>query len=192
MTETTTTAASAPVESIDDLLADTYPPEADLYDWTPTPGAVFHCLHSGAPSISTGAFAPLQPRRAQSIEITAAMLDASRDRLGHSWLSIIADDTAQLRRWGVVYFAPGAAPADLTSWEPGSPEHHEAREEARRAAWAIPSTRERIEALREVERVYGAAPTTSRTTQTYTEHPTERAAREQAQRFAQGHREGTR
>lgn len=193
MTETTTTAASAePVESLDDLLADQYPPEVNLADWEPVAGAVFHCLHSGAPPISTRAFQPLQPRRGDSITITAAMLDESRDRLGHSWLEIIADEAAQLRRWGVAYFAPGAAPADLTSWEPGSPEHHEAREEARRAAWAIPSTRERIEALREVERVYGAAPTTSRTTATFKEHPTERAAREQAARFAAGHRAGTR
>ena len=192
-TETTATAASAePVESLDDLLADQYPPEVNLADWEPVPGAVFHCLHSGAPPISAGSFAPLQPRRGDSITITAAMLDESRDRLGHSWLEIIADEHSQLARWGLAYFAPGAAPADMQPWELGSTEWAEAREQARREAWAIPSGRERIAALKAVEDRFGPAPTTSRTTATFREHPTERAAREQAQRFAAGHRAGTR
>lgn len=192
MTTTEAAASAEPVESIDDLLADQYPPEPDLADWTPTPGAQFHVLHSGAPSISTGAFAPLQPRRGDTITIAAAMIDESRDREGNSWLSAIADEQAQLARWGLVYFAPGAAPADLQPWEHGDAEWAEQREQARREAWAISSTRERIEALREVERVYGAAPTTSRTTATFKEHPTERAAREQAERFARGARDRTR
>lgn len=194
-TKTTTAPAAAsaePVETLDDLLSDDYPPEPDLTDWTPTPGAQFHCLHSGAPSISAGSFAPIQPRRGQSIEITETMLAESQDREGVSWLSIIADEQAQLRRWGVVYFAPGAAPADLAPWEHGDAEWAEAREQARREAWAVTNGRERIAALKAVEDQFGPAPTTSRTTAMFTEHPTERAAREQQERFARGARDRTR
>lgn len=190
-TKTAEAASAANVETIDDLLSDQYPPEPAPEPWEPTPGHLFHALRGGLP-IPVGHGTTTQ--RAQTYEITPSLIEDSRDRFGASWLSIIDDEAAQVARWGIVYLAPGAAPADLTPWEPGSAEHWEAREKARREAWAVPQGRERIAALKSVEDVYGPAPTTSRTTNEWKpgSHPTERMAAEQQARFAAGHREGTR
>ena len=190
-TKTAEAASAANVETIDDLLSDQYPPEPAPEPWEPTPGHLFHALRGGLP-IPVGHGTTTQ--RAQTYEITPSLIEDSKDRFGSSWLDLIDNEAAQIDRWGSRYLAPGPAPAGMSTWEPGTPEHWEAREQARREAWAITSTRERIAALKSVEDLFGPAPTTSRTTNEWRpgHHPTERMAAEQQARFAAGRREGTR
>lgn len=100
--------------------------------------------------------------------VTQAMLDADVDRYGNrGWSGIVHDADAQLAKWGKVYLAPGPAPSDLPRWEYGDPQWSEDRETARRAAWSESDPERRAEALSEVKRVYGDAPTTSTVLATY-------------------------
>lgn len=167
----------------------------DLDHWEPVPGAVFHTIDSGAPSISDGSgFAPIQPVRGMSITITEAMLDASRDRYGETWLTAIADPTEQSRRWGWPRFAPGPAPEGMEPWVHGDALWAEQREQARRDAHALPTAEARRDALAAVEARFGAALPTSRTTNAWQpgNHPTETMAADQERRFAAGRRDRTR
>jgi hypothetical protein len=128
----------------------------------PTPGSQIHALHTGltlATGDTTGSVVLL---RGQVFTVTDALLAANRDRLGQCFLDDLSD-AAQINRWGRVMLSAGPSPADLTPWEPGGPEHAEAREEARKAAWGLSTQHERAEALAAVQARYGAAPLTSKT-----------------------------
>lgn len=119
-------------------------------------------------------------RRGQTVTITSEMLDAS------PWISrYLGDEAAQLDRWGVVRIAPGPFPADASRWTYGDPAWAEAREIARRAAWAETDPERQTAARAAVEREFGPAPTTS-TSNEIREHHTERRAREQAERISRG------
>lgn len=134
------------------------------------PGEQFHALHTGLTVLTTpGALASsVVLRRGQTVTVTDALREASRDREGRSWLDLVDDADAQIARWGRQMIARGPAPDDLTTWEPGSVEAQEAREQARREAWALPTEEARRDALAAVERIYGPA-VTSRTLRTVTE-----------------------
>ncbi len=156
------------------------------------PAEQFHWLVSGviwhpkAPNMFAGTSEISQ--RGQVVTITAEMLGAS------GWLTkYLGDDDAQLRKWGEVRIRPGAWPSGEPTWTPGTPEHAEAREAARRAAHAQPTAEARDAALREVQAIYGGMPTTSRTLNASTTSPEQRAAEEQRRRMdAAGPRQTTR
>jgi len=167
----------------------------------PAPGETIHVLrsgllvHTGEGSLMSGRAVILD--RGQTFTVTSAMIDAMRDRHGSldsSWLSLVYDDDAQIARYGEVIVRPGPAPEDLRPWVHGGPEWQVARDAARRRAWALPSEAEQHAALAEGEREYGPARSTSQTTATYRpgEHPTERAAAQQARDFAAARARGER
>lgn len=129
-------------------------------------GDVIHATATGLTISRTaslwGGLPPLLLTRGDRIEVTAEMITADRDRHGRpGWTAMVHDPDRQLRRWGKVLLAPGEPPADMMPWEPGTSEWAEAREAARKAAWSEPNPQRRAEALEDVQRVYGAAPTTS-------------------------------
>lgn len=95
--------------------------------------------------------------RGQTVTLTDEMLSAS------PWLALLGDEQAQVERWGQVRIMPGPWPDGVPTFTPNSPEHVEAREAARRAAWRADTPQQAREALAEVERVFGRGPTTSRT-----------------------------
>ena len=100
-------------------------------------------------------------RRGDVIELTDEMIASTIDMNGNSWLDDISE-SAQTRRWGQPRFGIGPWPEDLHPWLPGTRDLADARELARKAAHQLLDPRERVAALREVERTYGS-PTTSKT-----------------------------
>lgn len=123
---------------------------------TPKAGDVVHALVSGFTyPVSSELTGGRVTRRGETIELTDDMLAAARDRNGDSFWDIVDDTEAQAARWGAVVFARGAAPAELETWLPGTPEHAIAREKARLEAWLVSNPVERAAALHEVERRYG-------------------------------------
>lgn len=196
MTDTTTP------DDLDALLsADADTTETASAPRIPSAGETLHVLRSGL-TVSLGGGSLMSGRavvleRGQTFTVTSAMIEAARDRHGSldgSWLGVVYDDDAQRARYGAVIVRPGPAPADLRPWEYGSPEWFNARDTARRRAYALPSEAERREALAAVERDYGPAGSTSKTTATYRpgSHPTERAAVAQAERVRRGIADETR
>lgn len=134
-------------------------------------GDVIHALATGLSISRTasiwGGLPPLLLTRGDRIVVTEEMVAADRDRHGRpGWTSMVHDPDRQLRRWGKVFLAPGEPPEGIEPWELGSPEWAEARETARKAAWNEPNPQRRAVALDDVQRVYGAAPTTSTITAT--------------------------
>lgn len=101
--------------------------------------------------------------RGQTVTATQALLDASKDTQGASWLDLVDDPQAQTARWGHQVFARGPAPEGIESWVPGDPEWYSQREEARAAAWSLPTGRARKDALAAVQARFGNAPLTSKT-----------------------------
>lgn len=166
----------------------------------PSPGEQVHALRSGL-ILHLGGGGQFSSRsvtleRGRTFTITAALLDANRDRHGSldsSMLSLVHDPEAQRARYGDVMLAPGPAPDDMRPWVYGGPEWEVARDTARRRAYALPSEAERRDALAAVEREYGAARSTSQTTRIIAPgtHPTERAAAAQAEQIRRGIVDGT-
>ena len=130
----------------------------------PVPGDSIHFLVDGFTfPLDSGLMAQSHvSRRGETAVITQKLIDASRDRDGNSWLDLLHDELGQIERWGQVRFAPGAAPADMSPWLPGTPEADAAREQERRAAWAILDDGERHRTLAEIDARFGR-PLTSRT-----------------------------
>lgn len=129
----------------------------------PVPGETIHCLESGL-TISTGGgwiTGGAVLARGQNLVVTTQLLEANRDALGrYGGPGLVHHPDEQMAVHGRLLFAPGPAPDDMTA-ETGTAEWVEQREVARRAAWAEPDPARRTDALAEVERKYGAAPTTS-------------------------------
>jgi hypothetical protein len=131
------------------------------------PGDQFHFLTSGLIFRSSAeAFGGEVSSRAQTVTVTATLLDLSKDRNGYSWLSLIDDEEAQTKRWGEPAIRRGPAPADMTPWQPGTEEETVAREKARAAAWELPLGEARDEAFNDILRRFGRA-RTSKTIHTY-------------------------
>jgi len=76
-------------------------------------------------------------RRGETLEVTADIIDASRDRHGNSWLDDLSEN-AQLDRWGKIRWMEGAAPEGQTPWTLGDAEaeslHRLEREKLKRRA----------------------------------------------------------
>lgn len=150
------------------------------------PGDTIHAKVSGT-TFATGSglmSASHVTTRGEQYTITQQLIDASRDAGGRSWLRHLVSDDAQVRRWGAVRFGIGSAPEGMTP-EPGTAEHREAREAARREAWGMPTAQARAEALAAVEERFGPAPTTS-TTISSTPDPSIAAAAAQRARLDAG------
>ncbi|CAI9386534.1 hypothetical protein [Microbacterium sp. T2.11-28] len=165
----------------------------------PVPGDRFHCLVTGtmigSGSKSFGASSHVLTR-GQVVTVTADLLEGARDRFGNltGWPTWLHDEAEQVRRFGRALLAPGPAPEGLQRWTYGDAEWQDARARARAAAWAETDPDERSAKLAELERVYGPAALTSQTTAIYKrgEHPTERAAEAQEERFARARARGER
>ncbi|MFG6502512.1 hypothetical protein [Microbacterium sp. P05] len=130
------------------------------------PGDWIHSLDEGGISIvrSTSIYgsASVVLYRGDEIQVDQAMLDASKDRFGNlTWPALVGDANGQIEKWGSVRLRAGRAPRDLAPWVHGSTLWVEAREIARKAAWAEPNPERRAHALRRVQEVYGAGPVTS-------------------------------
>lgn len=119
------------------------------------PGDLLHILAGGI-LVFGNAY-----RRGDVIELTAEMIASTIDLNGNSWLDDLSE-SAQIRRWGQPRVGLGVFPPEMHPWLPGTRDWAEARELARRAAHRLEDPRERVAALREVERTYGS-PTTSKT-----------------------------
>lgn len=119
--------------------------------------------------------------RGETYTVTAALIEASFDAGGRSWLRHLVSNEAQLRRWNEVRFGLGPAPEGMVP-EPGTAEHREAREQARQVAWSMPTPQARAEALAAVNERFGPAPTTSTTLST-TQDPSIAAAAAQRARL---------
>lgn len=98
--------------------------------------------------------------------VTPLIRELSRDREGNSWVDLLEDEPAQVARWGEVIFRPGSWPQNLPRIKPGTLDHDEAREVARRTAWNINNDADRLAALAAVKAQHGSAPVTSKTIQT--------------------------
>lgn len=147
------------------------------------PGDEIHVLKSGIP-IPTGAgfmSASHISQAGETICITEKMIAASYSASGRSWLAIIDDDAAQVERWNEVRFRPGRAPEGAPTWGVvGDADWREAREQARKDAWAMPTAQARAEALAAVESRFGPPPTTSVTLNTTPDPSIKLAAEQQA------------
>jgi hypothetical protein len=122
--------------------------------------------------------------RAQTITITSRLIEAATDRFGGpGWVRFIHDEAGQLAQYGEVWVRAGAAPESLEPWTVGSPEWENAREVARRAAWAEADPERRAAARAAVQAKYGPASVTS-TILNAAENPSIRQAREQQERLA--------
>lgn len=117
------------------------------------PGAKFHVVR---PLTVEGRVA----LRGETITVSEQMIADSADRNGNSWLDDVADDEAQIRRWGAVHIAPGECPEDIVWWNlPGDDASLDrARDEARWRAAALKDPVARQEALQEVRDTYGSKP----------------------------------
>jgi hypothetical protein len=154
------------------------------------PGDTVHVLTTiSVPTgdIFAGSF---MPERGTEFEVSAAMIEAARDRLGNpGWPALVHDEDGQLAKWGKVVFRAGPAPADLQRWTFGDPAWEEAREIARRAAHAETDPHRRAAALRLVHETYGAAPSTSKHTPAPREsYWAKQAEEQQARRILDGRR----
>lgn len=121
------------------------------------PGEHFHVLSPRGALIAGAAY-----RRGDTLTLTAEQIESQRDRLGNSWADDVSE-AGQLARWGEVRIGLGPWPEDTPKLLPGSVEHSEAREAARRAAHALQNPDTRLAALRAVEADFGPSPATSRT-----------------------------
>jgi len=92
------------------------------------------------------------------IIVTEEVRELSKDRSGRSWLDVLDSPDEQVRKFGVVRYAPGPWPEGLSRIEPGSLEAADAHAKAYRDAWSLPTDEERTAALAEARRTFGAPP----------------------------------
>lgn len=117
----------------------------------------------------------------ESIVITSAIIDASYDRHGHSWLAHLVSDDAQIAAWGELRFGLGPAPEDAPTWNRrGDADWVEQRSAAKAAAWSEPNPDARAAALAAVEQRFGPQVTTA----TYTKVNDPSIAKAEAQQHA--------
>lgn len=131
----------------------------------PTIGEQLHFLHTGTmfhTRVHGIAIAKIA-NRGDEITVSEDLLELNRDRYGQlpPWLALAKDPEAQLRVFGFEAVGTGPWPDLLSKTIPGTVEHDEAREEARRVAWTIQDDRKRQAALDEVEDAFGPMSTTS-------------------------------
>lgn len=125
------------------------------------PGAQFHFCGTRSMTChtsETGLGGGVLLQRGSVVSLTDTFI-----RLNAHWLWMLGNEQAQQDHWNEVRIKPGPWPEGLLTTVPGHRDHEIAREAARQAAWAEPDSATRALALREVERVYGRAPSTSTT-----------------------------
>jgi hypothetical protein len=116
------------------------------------PGDVLHCL--GSVLVFGNAW-----KRGDTFTLSREMVQATVDLNGDTWLDDLSE-SAQVRRWGEPRIGVGPWPEDLLHpWVPGSRDEAEARELARKRAHRLDDPEAKRQALAEVQRVFGAAPT---------------------------------
>ncbi|MDR6691316.1 hypothetical protein J2X55_002228 [Microbacterium sp. 1154] len=154
----------------------------------PQPGEEVHCLVPGTVLYNGDVFGGGEPLRAgQVFIVTAAMIEASRDRHGqYRGVSLVHEPEMQQALYkGKILFAPGRPADDFVPWTYGDAVWAEAREIARREAHAKPTDAERRQALAEVHRKYGPAANTSWSSNTaMTTSERQAIAEDQARRTA--------
>lgn len=130
----------------------------------PEPGSRIHFRESGFTFATSDSYAgQFVSRRGQTVTVTAALIEASLDRDGNSWLDLIDSPAEQIERWGAVQFGRGPWPDDLPLFVRGSVEWADARAAANKRAHSLPDGPEKAAAFREVFETFGPGPTTSRT-----------------------------
>jgi len=127
---------------------------------------VIHFFGPLTVQVSAGMTGTRVMERGQQLLVTPALRQLNTDRLGNSWLDVLDDEAAQLRRWGKVMARRGPWPSESSRLVPGSAAWAEAREAARQAAHRIEDLGQRERALAQVREEFGALPT-SRTLASY-------------------------
>ena len=134
-------------------------------------GDVLHCRVSGTTMFGRSW------SRGESFRVDAADIAHSINKHGESFLD------RELAKGVDGKLGLGEWPADAPTWTPGSVEHVEAKEAARKAAWAEPNPAVRLAALKRVEEEFGSTGSTSRTISAAATDPQERRAAEQRARL---------
>ena len=120
-------------------------------------GDTFHCLQSGltvaisSRGITRGAVLV----RGQNVVLTAESILENQDRNGQSFLDVIDDPEAQIKKWNRVMVGRGEFPASEFVLIPGSLEHQEESARLRKVAWAIVDEDARAAALKLVNLRFG-------------------------------------
>jgi hypothetical protein len=99
--------------------------------------------------------------------VTSEFHNLNRDRNGDSFLDLLDDEPAQMKRWGRVLVERGPWPEDLSRVEPGSQRWHDEAEAARVEAFKISDLGLRHQRQSEINAKYGPRPTTSTTIASY-------------------------
>lgn len=98
--------------------------------------------------------------RGQELVLTADIINASKDRLGNSWLDIAGDPQAQVAKWGKQIIGLGPVPDDVDFYNGGDRASRDiARIRARDAAMAISDPVQREAAWRAVRDEFGTPAT---------------------------------
>lgn len=115
-------------------------------------------IHTTLPPMTPhGTGQQLQPGTV--FRVDQALIEATRDRNGFSWIDLIDDEPGQIGLWGLVRYRRGPAPVELLRPRPGSADFADAREAARQAAHRLEDEGEKAQALKRVRDEYGRAPT---------------------------------
>lgn len=95
--------------------------------------------------------------RGQTVTVTAAHYEATKDRDGNSWLDYSEEE--QESRWGEVRFRDGETPADVHAWDNDPGLSRLLRNTELAEARGLRNTAEREEAVRAVYEKYGRGQT---------------------------------
>lgn len=126
-------------------------------NFKPEPGSQFHVLRAITIANGVGLHAQAEVvERGRTLTVTAGMYESTQDKFGRSWMDDIADEAAQVQRWGEVRVAPGPWPTDEPTWTThGDAEWEQQHERARALAFSVADEAERAAALRAVRATYG-------------------------------------
>lgn len=133
------------------------------------PGDVIHAVQSGLKlDETTGPMSrSIELHRGREIELNEQLIDASRDRLGNTFLDLVHYPEEQVRRWGQVKLAFGPRPIDFRDIEPGTTEAEIARENDREMVKTMTADpRERQMMFKAIDEEFGR-PVTSQTVGEY-------------------------
>ena len=113
------------------------------------PGDQIHFLKSGFTfSANADDHSGIVSTRGQVVTITQALIDASRDRYGSSWLERLENPENE-------FFAIGPWPENESIYIPGTIEHEREAERRREVAHKIPDEFQRGEALAAIRKEFG-------------------------------------
>jgi hypothetical protein len=113
--------------------------------------------------VRSGITISVRPGFGQVLEYGQELVLTPELRALNPWLDFYDEPDEQIARYGTEVVRPGPWPKDVPRSEPGTWQHAEEREAARKAAWHLPTREARAAALAKVDQMYGPPPTTSRT-----------------------------